>query len=100
MLGALAYGCSVEKLLILFLLLFLTSATIGAGPLARVALVDVVSFAVVSLAGSGGMGGRWVVVSFGMTLHKPWFLHVPIMNGFMSFWVGTILVGIWQSWLF
>ena len=102
MLGALAYGCSVGKLLILFLLLFLTSATIGAGPLARVALADVVSFAVVSLAGSGGMGGggRWVVVSFGATLHKPWFPRVPVMNGFVSFWVGSILVGIWRSWLF
>ena len=75
----------IRILLVLFLLLFLTSAIIGAGPLARVARADVVSFAVVSLArsgGMGGMGGRWVV-SFGVTLHKPWVAHGPVMNGFL-----------------
>jgi hypothetical protein len=75
------------SLFVRFLLLFLTSATISAGLLARVARAELVVFAAVSLAGSGGMGGGGggEGVSFGVVLHKHCWARTSAINGIVSF---------------
>lgn len=57
---------------VLFLLLFLTSVTAGAGPFALVARAEAVSFAEFSLGGSGDMGGRRKVSLVGRFICVDW----------------------------